>query len=77
MWESVFPLRQSTMRGEYGLPHQPAGWFAMTERLAGGAAGIVPHKGTVVFLFLLLFFPFCGILGLYHFKIKEFSPWKP
>ena len=25
----------------------------------------------------LHFSPFCGILVLSHFKIKEFSPWKP
>ena len=176
-WESVFPLRQSTVREEYGLPHQPAGWFAMTGFLTrgtvrfgggvraprpthgsrvrcvvdGGASGksakrrqrrmkragfeevprlvattvggnrlarrwavaapygcgatfnragqcgerierrrwrvkqkeratarVAPYAGTVVFPVPPLHFsPFCGILVLSHFKIKEFSPWKP
>ena len=30
-WESVFPLTtRGAVRGEYGLPHQRARWFAMT-----------------------------------------------
>ena len=29
-WESVFPCVRGAAWGYYGLPHQPAGWFAMT-----------------------------------------------
>ena len=54
-WESVFPLRQSTVREEYGLPHQPAGWFAMTGfltrgtvRFGGGVRAPRPTHGSRV-----------------------------
>ena len=41
-------------------------------------ARVAPYAGTVVFPVPPLHFsPFCGILVLSHFKIKEFSPWKP
>ena len=39
-WESVFPCVRGAAWGYYGLPHQPAGWFAMTG--IGGAYRFSP-----------------------------------
>ena len=42
-WESVFPCVRGAVQGYYGLPHQPAGWFAMTGFF--GSAARIERRG--------------------------------